>query len=147
MSNESLVSLSEISARNCDPSSIQGLSGPLYEYISKEMNTAWMVLGNETYGGMSECCAPNPINVYQNCTLWCELPDSFMELNNESGDGDMSHQFYGCLRGTGMNMSVVRTLAASKAEKGAAVHSTRRPNLMTLGTLLLLSVGLLAFKD
>lgn len=78
---------------------------------------------------MTICCAPNPVNVAKECTLWCELPE-----NLTRGDGEASSKLGQCLRNSGQNLSLEATgySAASLGSITAVPLTTRAACLVVL---------------
>lgn len=50
---------------------------------------------------MTNCCAPNPVNLVNNCYLWCQLPPSQLYVDS---DGLLTSDFDDCLRANGLNI-------------------------------------------
>ncbi|RGP72377.1 hypothetical protein FLONG3_6773 [Fusarium longipes] len=128
MSNNSLPDLTAMISKNCDPHTLSD------RFPFFDVPTAWVPMNNDSYGGMSEVCSPNPVNLY-NCALWCELPEAFMDGYEASGRDDFDLYFRDQLRDTGMNMSNVGIFSAM--EDNAAPVTRRPPSIMALGTLAL----------
>jgi hypothetical protein len=132
MSNSSLPNLTEIVTRECDTNRLPSRLPSLGD----DVPTAWVAMTNDSYGGMSQVCSPNSVNLYGNCTLWCELPAKFMDSYKASGSGSFDNYFLRQLRETGMNMSQVVIFSAKEKESAAQVTG-RPPSILGLGTLAL----------
>ncbi|KAF4946946.1 hypothetical protein FSARC_14078 [Fusarium sarcochroum] len=128
MSNSSLLNLTDIVSRKCDTHSLPGRLPSLGD----DVPTAWIPMTNDSYGGMTEVCSPNSVNLYGNCVLWCELPAAFMDSYEDSGSDSFSNYFRQQLRATGMNMSQVSIYSAK--EESAAPVTGHPPRIMALGT-------------
>ncbi|CEI67948.1 hypothetical protein FVEN_g12905 [Fusarium venenatum] len=129
-SNNSLPNLTDIVTRKCD---IRRIPSKLPS-LGDDVPTAWIPLHNDSYGGMTEICYPNMVNVYR-CTLWCELPTTFVAGYEKSGSKSFDNYFIRQLEDTGMNMSQVWTYSAK--ETSAASVPGRPLSIMGIGTLAL----------
>jgi hypothetical protein len=92
---------------------------------------------NDSYGAMSEICSPNPVNLYAECYLWCELPDAFMDDYEASGSEKFGFYFFDRLRETGANLT--GTWIHSAREASAASVIVRPLGIKALGTLALVA--------
>ncbi|KAF7558506.1 hypothetical protein G7046_g5654 [Stylonectria norvegica] len=92
--------------------------------IPHDINAGFTPKSNASEAAMAICCAPNPVHVAQNCTLWCELPDDFMK-GLSKGD-DISTALISCLKRTDVNGSSIRTTAGqrSSAQRASATSLT-----------------------
>ncbi|KAJ4136577.1 hypothetical protein NW768_004194 [Fusarium equiseti] len=131
MSNSSLLNLTDIVTRECDTNRMPSRLPSLGD----DVPTAWIPMTNDSYGGLSEICSPNSVNLYGDCILWCELPTKFMDAYKASGDDSLDGYFIRELRKTGMNMSQVGIYSAR--EESAASVTGRAPSIVGLGTLAL----------
>ncbi|KAL6912448.1 hypothetical protein FSST1_010208 [Fusarium sambucinum] len=129
-SNNSLPNLTDIVTRKCDVRSMPNRLPSLGD----DVPTAWVPLHNETYGAMTEVCYPNMVNVY-GCTLWCELPTTFVAGYEKSGSESFDNYFIRQIKETGMNMSDVWIYSAK--ESSAASVTGRPLSITALGTLAL----------
>lgn len=50
---------------------------------------------------MVACCQPNPVQVVDNCMLWCEIPKSYFD--NGASHQDVEAKMSSCLRLQGGN--------------------------------------------
>ncbi|UZP40412.1 hypothetical protein NXS19_008228 [Fusarium pseudograminearum] len=130
-SNSSLLTLTDIATRECDTHQLPSRRPSLGDDVS----TVWIPMTNDSYGGMSEICSPNAVNLWLNCVLWCELPDEYMDRYKASGSDSFDAYFNGRLKDTGMNMSQVVIYSAE--EKSAAPVTGRPLSIMGLSTLAL----------
>ena len=137
MSNSSLLDLTDILTRDCSPTSLPVAGG----FLGRDVPTAWLPLNNDTYGGLSAVCSPNPVNLYLGCALWCELPTAYMENYKKSGYENLGSYFRATLKDTGMNMSSFSISSAQ--EHSVAALPSRPPSLVALGMLLLVTLGIL----
>ncbi|KAH7191733.1 uncharacterized protein B0J16DRAFT_331694 [Fusarium flagelliforme] len=128
MSNSSLLNLTDIVTRECDTNILPSRLPSLGD----DAPIAYIPMTNDSYGGMSEVCSPNSVNLYGDCILWCELPEEFMDSYKESG-GNFGFFFVERLRATGMNMSQVSISSAVSA----APVTGHPPSIVGLGTLAL----------
>jgi len=129
MSNSSLLNLTDIVTRECDTNILPSRLPSLGD----DAPIAYIPMTNDSYGGMSEVCSPNSVNLYNDCILWCELPEEFMDSYKESGSKDFGFFFVDRLRATGMNMSQVSISSAVSAAPVAG----HPPSIVGLGTLAL----------
>ncbi|RGP63799.1 hypothetical protein FSPOR_8406 [Fusarium sporotrichioides] len=132
-SNNSLPTLNDIVSRKCYTESLPDRLPSLGD----DVPTAWVPMTNDSYGGMTEVCSPNSVNLYDDCVLWCELPGVYMDAYKDSGSEDFGGYFLRQLRATGMNMSQVGIYSAK--EKNAAPAAGRPTGIMALGTLVLVT--------
>jgi hypothetical protein len=91
-------------------------------------------LVNSSEAAMTLCCAPSHVQVVDTCTLWCELPDAFMDrvhnstANSTSGDRAsqrIAQTLGACLRETGLDMSELRVTRGQASSWAAAVGLPR----------------------
>ncbi|RBR10791.1 uncharacterized protein FIESC28_09322 [Fusarium coffeatum] len=132
MSNSSLPNLTEIVTRECDTNRLPSRLPSLGD----DVPTAWVAMTNDSYGGMRQVCSPNSVNLYGNCTLWCELPAEFMDAYEASGSNSFDGYFLRQLRATGMNTSQIGIFSAREKESAAPVTGPA-PSILGLGTLAL----------
>ncbi|KAI1056812.1 hypothetical protein LB507_001448 [Fusarium sp. FIESC RH6] len=132
MSNSSLPNLTEIVTRECDTNRLPSRLPSLGD----DVPTAWVAMTNDSYGGMSQVCSPNSVNLYGNCTLWCELPAEFMDAYEASGSNSFDGYFLRQLRATGMNKSQIGIFSAREKESAAPLTGPA-PSILGLGTLAL----------
>ncbi|CAF3569651.1 hypothetical protein SNK05_010688 [Fusarium graminearum] len=130
-SNTSLLTLTDISTRECDTRELPSRRPSLGD----DVPTVWIPMTNDSYGGMSEICSPNSVNLWLNCVLWCELPDEYMDRYKASGSDSFDAYFNRRLKDTGMNMSQVVIYSAE--EKSAAPVTGQPLSIMGLSTVAL----------
>ncbi|KAK3367886.1 hypothetical protein B0H63DRAFT_536012 [Podospora didyma] len=75
-------------------------SGLITSGLPIPSTVSWFVVSaplNDT--GMQACCAPNAVNLVENCFLWCELPWSYINDGNKKiGQERANTAFRGCLK-------------------------------------------------
>ncbi|KAK9769984.1 putative NACHT domain-containing protein [Seiridium cardinale] len=103
-------------ASACSPNSIPA---PGSLDIPTNINVGLTPLTNNAEAGMAICCAPNPANLADDgCTLWCELPQSFMDNITKHRQSGIADELTYCLNHSGQNLTDLVTTAASPASLG-----------------------------
>lgn len=69
--------------------------------IPQNINVMVVPGSNASFPPMVTCCQPNPVQVVNNCSLWCELPKSYFEKG--ASHQDVQDQTSNCLRVNGGN--------------------------------------------
>ncbi|KAK4448421.1 hypothetical protein QBC34DRAFT_407403 [Podospora aff. communis PSN243] len=64
--------------------------------VPKDLNYVILPGNDSTAPWITECCAPNPVNQLGGCYLWCEIPDSRITTNSQTGKKD--HDMNDCMR-------------------------------------------------
>ncbi|RYP10335.1 hypothetical protein DL765_008145 [Monosporascus sp. GIB2] len=110
--------------------------------LPADINIGLTPRSNQSMEAMQICCAPNTVNVVQNCTLWCELPPAFMERVERSGE-PIPWQLSECFKSSGVNVSDVVATSGHPAEESSAIPRAKSTTV-GLGMLILLMLGFLA---
>ena len=112
---------------------------PAYESLGlpADINVGLTPKNNASMAAMERCCAPNPVEIVEDCTLWCELPDQFMEGLSE--EDILPLILSDCLQRNKSNSSDIRAVMAHRAES-LAVPATR-PTMAGFGIFTLLVLG------
>lgn len=73
-------------------------------------NISVMVVPNSdtSYAPMVPCCQPNPVQVVNDCSLWCEVPKSY--FNNSASHQAVQDATSACLRANGRNSTAPRII-------------------------------------
>ncbi|KAB5586294.1 hypothetical protein GE09DRAFT_1049259 [Coniochaeta sp. 2T2.1] len=69
--------------------------------IPQNINVMVAPGSDASFPPMVTCCQPNPVQVVDHCTLWCELPKSYFDKGESRGDVD--NKAASCLRLHGGN--------------------------------------------
>ncbi|KAH6848409.1 hypothetical protein B0I37DRAFT_163831 [Chaetomium sp. MPI-CAGE-AT-0009] len=100
-----------------------------------------IVPGNNTEARyMTECCAPNKVNLVIGCYMWCEIPDRYLLRN---GDSDI----HLCISDNGWpenNDSTVLYMEPGHDSESGAGRVVGRMGVMGLGVWGLLLAGFLS---
>ncbi|RYP67264.1 hypothetical protein DL771_007353 [Monosporascus sp. 5C6A] len=117
---------------------------PAFEALGlpADINIGLTPRSNQSMEAMQTCCAPNPVNIVQECTLWCELPPAFMERVAGSGE-QIPWQLSECFRSSGVNVSDVVASSGHAAEESSAIPRAKSTTA-GLGVLILIMLGFLA---
>jgi hypothetical protein len=68
---------------------------------------AVVTVGNDTsYAPMQACCAPNQVQVVEQCWLWCEIPGWYFNATDREGAAE---RMSSCLGLAGWNISDARS--------------------------------------
>ncbi|RYP46265.1 hypothetical protein DL768_007484 [Monosporascus sp. mg162] len=110
--------------------------------LPADINIGLTPRSNQSMEAMQICCAPNPVNVVQNCTLWCELPPAFMEAI-EGSEEQIPWQLSSCFRSSGVNVSDVVATGGHVAEESSAIPGAKS-STAGFAVLILLMLGFLA---
>ncbi|KAL1986766.1 hypothetical protein VTN96DRAFT_5631 [Rasamsonia emersonii] len=76
----------------------------------------------------ASCCAPNPVQIYNGCLEWCEIPSSYFQgvdnttLSN-ADSGIVTSLFMQCLTSGGRNASAAAAAAAAAASNDTAADN------------------------
>jgi hypothetical protein len=103
--------------------------------ISKSISALGVPRSPDTMKAATTCCAPNPVNIYDNCTLWCQIPERY--INGTTGkhsdkEEEIATQWETCLQQAYTNFSGITGVRLV----GAAPLGPP-PTLTGLGMLLL----------
>ncbi|KAH6986640.1 hypothetical protein EDB80DRAFT_731751 [Ilyonectria destructans] len=103
--------------------------------VPKDINAGFVpYTSNYTLDAMHTCCEPNEVHKggKNDCTLWCELPDSLME--RAQGSNSLGDVFTDCLTQANTNASFI----ISGIQEGLAAHSLARlPSVAQVGIVAL----------
>lgn len=103
--------------------------------IPKDHSFAVIPGQNVSVPWMVRCCAPNPVNLVNNCYLWCQLPPSQIYHGSNGLDTD----FDSCLKINGLNVDETSISGYSFANAAGRVG----PTIQGVGIWALLAAGIL----
>ncbi|KAK3322515.1 hypothetical protein B0H66DRAFT_206639 [Apodospora peruviana] len=81
-------------ASQCDPNVL-----PVTESLPIATDITYgLISGNNVSdAAMVSCCSPNPVNLVNECVLWCELPERYLNATTSSTNSLLS-EFGRCLK-------------------------------------------------
>ncbi|KAI1371820.1 hypothetical protein F4677DRAFT_434240 [Hypoxylon crocopeplum] len=92
--------------------STQGDNSPSHPHVPVDY---FLMSGTNTSDpAITACCAPNAVNLIEECYLWCEVPPTF------SNDSRNSSPFLDCVAQHGLNLSWVAQGTPSGAGRSAS---------------------------
>jgi hypothetical protein len=129
----------------CLPNGTIPLRGAFGDLIPYRIPIVIMAGNNTEARYMTECCAPNEVNLVIGCYMWCEIPDRHI-IKNSSRPG-FDTDIHQCIVENGWpennDSGVLKTESGFDSESGAG-RVVGRMGIMGLGIWGLLLAGFLS---